>query len=101
MARAPLPCGRARLEPACGSMNAQHLELLPDWSDLHGHLVTLAFAQHRSAQRGVGAYDLNELSTADQLHAAAIRAEKERQLLVVGIDQADQRAELYAVAGVV
>ena len=50
---------------------------------------------------GFAADDLNGLIAADQLHAAAIRAEKELVLLVVGIDQADQRAELYAFAGVV
>ena len=82
-------------------MNPQHLELLSDWSDLYRHLITLAFAQHGPAQRGFAADDLNELSAADQLHAAPIRAEKELLLLVVGIDQADQRAELYTFAGVV
>lgn len=40
-------------------------------------------------------------SAVDQLHAAPIRAEKELLLLVVGIDQTDQGAELYAFAGVV
>ena len=82
-------------------MNPQHLELLSDWSDLYRHLVTLAFTQHGPAQRGFAADDLNELSTADQRHAAPIRAEKELLLLVGGIDQADQRAELYTFAGVV
>ena len=82
-------------------MNPQHLKLLSDWSDLYRHLITLAFTQHGPAQRGFAADDLNELSAADQLHAAPIRAEKELLLLVVGIDQADQRAELYTFAGVV
>ena len=82
-------------------MNPQHLKLLSDWSDLYRHLITLAFTQHGPAQRGFDADDLNELSAADQLHAAPIRAEKELLLLVVGIDQADQRAELYTFAGVV
>tara|TARA_B110001454_G_C12703896_1_gene427759 strand:- start:817 stop:1203 length:387 start_codon:yes stop_codon:yes gene_type:complete len=35
------------------------------------------------------------------LHAAPVRAEKELLLLVVGTDQADQRAKLDALAGVV
>ena len=82
-------------------MNPQYLKLLSDWSDLYRHLITLAFAQHGPAQRGFAADDLNELSAADQLHAAAIRAEKEVLLLVVGIDQADQRAELYTFSDVV
>ena len=82
-------------------MNPQHLKLLSDWSDLYRHLITLAFTQHGPAQRGLAADDLNELSAADQLHAAPIRAEKELLLLVVGIDQADQRAELYTFAGIV
>jgi hypothetical protein len=82
-------------------MNPQHLKLLSDWSDLYRHLITLAFTQHGPAQRGFAADDLNELSAADQLHAPSIRAEKELMLLVVGIDQADQRAELYTFAGVV
>jgi hypothetical protein len=69
--------------------------------DLYRHLITLAFAQHGPAQRGLAADDLNELGAADQLHAAPIRAQKELLLLVVGIDQADQRAELDAFAGVV
>jgi hypothetical protein len=73
-------------------MNPQHLKLLSDWSDLYRHLITLAFTQHSPAQRGFAADDLNELSAADQLHASPIRAEKELLLLVVGIDQADQRA---------
>jgi hypothetical protein len=92
---------RAAGELAGGSINPQHLKLLSDWSDLYRHLITLAFAQHGPAQRGFAADDLNELSAADQLHAAPIRAEKELSLLVVGIDQADQRAELYAFAGIV
>ena len=82
-------------------MNPQHLKQLSDWSDLYRHLITLAFTQHGPAQRGLAADDLNELSAADQLHAAPIRAEKELLLLVGGIDQADQRAELYTFAGVV
>ena len=82
-------------------MNPQHLKLLSDWSDLYRHLITLAFAQHGPAQRGFAADDLDELSAADQLHAAPIRAEKEVLLLVVGIDQADQRAELYTFSDVV
>jgi hypothetical protein len=88
-------------ELAGGSMNPQHLKPMSDWSDLYRHLITLAFTQHGPAQRGFAADDLNELSAADQLHAAPIRAEKELLLLVVGIDQADQRAELYTFAGVV
>ena len=86
---------------AGGSMNPQHLKLPSDWSDLYRHLITLVFTQHSPAQRGFAADDLNELSAAEQLHAASIRAEKELLLLVVGIDQADQRAELYTFAGVV
>ena len=82
-------------------MNPQHLKLLSYWSDLYRHLITLAFSQDGSAQRGFAADDLNELTAADQLHAASIRAEKELLLLVVGIDQADQRAKLYTFAGVV
>ena len=82
-------------------MNPQHLKLLSDCSDLYRHLITLAFTQHGPTQRGFAADDLNELSVADQLHAAPIRAEKELLLLVVGIDQADQRAKLYTFAGVV
>ena len=82
-------------------MNPEHLKLLSDWSDLYRHLITLAFIQHGPAQRGIAADDLNELTAADQLHAAPIRAEKELLLLVRGIDQADQRAELYAFAGVI
>jgi len=70
----------------CGLMNPQHLKLLSDWSDLYRHLITLAFTQHGPAQRGLAADDLNELSAADQLHAAPIRPEKELLLLVVGID---------------
>jgi hypothetical protein len=88
-------------ELASGSMNPQHFKLLSDCSDLHRHLITLAFAQHGPAQRRFDADDLNKLSAADQLHAAPIRAQKELLLLVGGIDQADQRAELYAFAGVV
>ena len=82
-------------------MNPKHLKLLSDWTDLYRHLITLAFTQHGPAQRGSAADDLHELSAADQLHAAPIRAEKGLLLLVVGIDQADQRAKLYAFAGVV
>lgn len=82
-------------------MNPQHLKLLSDWSGPYRHLITLSFTQHGPAQRGFAADDLNELSAADQLHAAPIRAEKELLLLVVGIDQADERAELYPFAGVV
>jgi hypothetical protein len=82
-------------------MSPQHLKLLSDLSDLYRHLVTLAFTQHGPAQGGIAADDLNELSAADQRHAASIRAEKELLLLVAGIDQADQRAELYTFAGVV
>ena len=67
-------------------MNPQHLKLLSDWSDLHPHLITLAFTQHGPAQRGFAGDDLHELSAADQLHAAAIRPEKELLLLVVGIN---------------
>jgi hypothetical protein len=94
------PLNSMRVEPT-RAMNPQHLKLLSDWSDLYRHLITLAFTQHGPAQRGFAADDLNELSAADQLHAAPIRAEKELLLLVVGIDQADQRAELYTFAGVV
>jgi hypothetical protein len=65
------------------------------------HLVTLAFAQHGPAQRRFAADDLNELAAADQLHAATIRAKKKLMLRVVGIDKADQIAELYPFAGVV
>jgi hypothetical protein len=82
-------------------MHPQHLELQSDWRTLYRHLITLAFAQHGPAQRGFAADDLNELGAADQFHAAPVRAEKELLLFVVGIDQADQRAELYAFAGVV
>ena len=82
-------------------MNPQYLKLLSDWSDLYRHLINLAFTQHGPAQRGFAADDLNELSAADQLHAAPIRAEKELLLLVVGIDQTDQRAELDTFVGVV
>ena len=82
-------------------MDPQHLKLLSDWSDLYRHLITLAFAQHGLAQRGFAADDLNELCAADQLHAAAFRAEKEVLLLVAGIDQADQRAELNTSSDVV
>ena len=82
-------------------MNPQHLKLLSIWSDRYRHLITRAFAQHGPAQRGFAADDLNALSAADQLHAASIRAEKELLLLVVGIDQADKRSELYTLAGVV
>lgn len=85
----------------CGSMNPQHLKLLSDWSDLYRHLITLAFTQHGSAQRGFAADDLNELSAADQFHAAPLRAQKELLLPAVGIDQTDQRAELDTFAGVV
>ena len=76
----------------CGSLNPQHLELLSAWSDVNRHLVTFAFAQHGPAQRRFAAEDLHELRTADQLHAAAIRAEKELLLPALGIDQANQRA---------
>ena len=69
-----------------GSVNPQHLKLLSDCSDLYRHIITLAFAQHGPAQRGLHADDLNHLSAAAQLHAAPIRAEKELLLLVVGID---------------
>jgi hypothetical protein len=86
-------------ELAGGLVNPQYLKLLSDWSDLYRHLITLAFTQHGPAQRGFAANDLNELSAADQLHAAPIWAEKELLLLVVGIDQADQRAELYTFVG--
>jgi hypothetical protein len=82
-------------------MNPQHLEPLSDESNLHQYLITLAFAQHGPAQRGFAANDLNELRAADQAHAAPIRAKKEMLLLVVGIDQADQSAELYTFAGVI
>jgi hypothetical protein len=68
---------------AAGSMNPQHLKLLSDWRDVYRYRIALAFAQHGPAQRGFAADDLNELSTADQLHAAAVRAEKELLLLVV------------------
>jgi hypothetical protein len=82
-------------------MNPKHLELLSDSSDLHRYLITLELAQHGPAQRGCTADDLNEPSAADQFHAAPIRPEKEVLLRVVEIDQADQRAELYTVAGIV
>ncbi len=84
-----------------GLIHPQHLKPLSDGCDLNRHLVTLAFAQHGPAQRGFAADDLNDLSAADQLHAAPIRAEKKLLLLVVGIDQADQCAELYTFAGVI
>jgi hypothetical protein len=64
-------------ELAGGLVNPQHLKLLSDRSDLYRHLITLAFTQHGPAQQGFAADDLNELSAADQLHAAPIRAEKE------------------------
>ena len=82
-------------------MNPHHLKMLSDCGDLYRHLLTLAFAQHGPAQRGLAADDLNELSAADQLNATPIRANKEVLLLVVGIDQADQRAELYTFSDVV
>ncbi|MDB5900426.1 MAG: hypothetical protein JWP41_4028 [Ramlibacter sp.] len=82
-------------------MNPQHLKLLSDWGDLYRHLITLAFAQHGRAQRCFATDDLNELSAAEQLHTAPIRAEKEVSLLVVEIDQTDQRAELYTFSDVV
>ncbi len=82
-------------------MNPQHLKLLSDCSDLYSHRITLAFTQHGPGQWGFAADDLNELSAPEQLHAATIRAEKELLLLVVGIDQADQCAELNTFAGVV
>jgi hypothetical protein len=88
-------------EFALGSMNPKHLKLLSDGRTLYRHLVTLAFAQHGPAQRRCAADDLNELCATEQLHAAPIGAKKEVLLLVIGIDQADQRAELYALAGVV
>ena len=66
-------------------MNPQHLKLLPDWSDLYRHLITLAFTEHGPAQRGCAADDLNGLGTADQLHAAAIRAEEELLPLAIGM----------------
>ena len=69
-----------------GLMNPQHLKLLSDWSDLYRHLIPLAFAQNGPAQRGFAADDLNEMTAADQRHAAPIRTEKEVLLLVVGID---------------
>jgi len=75
--------------------------LLSDWSDQYPHLITLTFTQHGPSQWGFAADDLNELSAADQLHAAPIRPEKELLLLVVGIDQADHRGEPYTFAGVV
>jgi hypothetical protein len=78
-----------RRELACSSTNPQHLKLLSHWGGLYRHLITLAFTQHGPAHRGFAADDLNELSAADQLHAAPIRAKKELLLLVVGIDQAD------------
>jgi hypothetical protein len=83
------------------SVNPQHLEFLSDWRDLYRHLIAFAFAQHGPAQRGVAADDLNWLTVAGQLHAAALRAEKKLLLLAVGIEQADQGAELYTFAGVV
>lgn len=82
-------------------MNPQNLEMLSNRSDLYRKLITLAFTQHGPAQRCFAADDLNELSAAEQLHAAPVRAEKELLLLVMGIDEADQRAELYTFAGVV
>ena len=78
-------------------MNPQHLKLL----DRYRYLITLALAQHGSAQGGFAADDLNELRAADQLHASSIRAEKELLWLVAGIHQTDQRAELYTFTGVV
>jgi hypothetical protein len=82
-------------------MNPQHLKLLSGSRDLYRHLIALAFPQHGPAQRGIAADDLNELSAADQSHAASIRSEKDLLLPVVGIHQADQRTELYTFAGVV
>jgi hypothetical protein len=46
-------------------MNLQHLKLLSDRSCLYRHLITLAFTQYGTAQRGFAADDLNELSAAD------------------------------------
>jgi hypothetical protein len=97
-ASAALAVGR---EHACGLENLQHFESLPNRSGLQRHLVTLAFAHHRPTQRGLAADDLNKLWATDRLHAATTRAEKELLLLAVGIDQADQRAELYAFDSVV
>ena len=82
-------------------MNPQNLEMLSNRSDLYRKLITLAFTQHGPAQRCFAADDLNELSAAEQLHAAPVRAEKELLLLVMGIDEADQRAELYTFSDVV
>jgi hypothetical protein len=50
-------------------MNTQHLKLQWDLSDLYRHLITLAFAQHGSAQWGFAADDPNELCAAEQ-HSA-------------------------------
>jgi len=83
-----------------GLLNPQHFKTLWALSELYRHLITFAFAQHGPGQGGLAADDLNNLAPADQLHAAPIRAEKELLLPVVGIDQADQRAELYPLAGV-
>jgi len=82
-------------------VDPQHLPLLSERTDLYRHGITVAFAQQGPAQRGIAADDLNELSATGQRHAAPTRAEKEQLLLVVGTDQADQRTELYAFAGVV
>ncbi|MNW13963.1 hypothetical protein D3C71_2120550 [compost metagenome] len=73
-------------------MNPQHLELQSARGDLYRDLITLALAQHGPAQGGSAADDLHEVSAAAQLHAAALRAEKDLLQLVVAIHQADQRA---------
>jgi len=80
------------------SIHPQHLKHLPHSTKLHRHLIALAFAQQGPAQRGFAADDLNELAAAEQLHAAAIGAKKEVLPLVLDINQADQRAQLDALA---
>lgn len=82
-------------------MHPKHLKLLAGLADLYRYLITFALTQHGPAQRGLTADDLNEFSAVEQLHAAAVRADKKQLLLVVAIDQTDQRPELYALAGVV
>ena len=69
--------------------------------DLYRDLITLAFTQNGLAQRCFAADDLNEVSPAHQLHAASFRAEKKLQLLIVCINQANQRTDLYALIGVI
>ena len=81
--------------------NPQHVKLLPVSRNLYDDLIALTLAQQRLAQGRLAADDLNVRSTGRQLHVAAIRAEKELLLPVVGIHQTDQRTELDTLAGVV